>query len=42
MPTASVKVPVRYIDVGEKMENLQDFNPLAFIDSLLPESFEVS
>ena len=35
-----VKVPVRYIGVGEKMENLQDFNPLEFIDSLLPESFE--
>lgn len=32
-----VKVPVRYIGVGEKMENLQDFNPLEFIDSLLPE-----
>jgi fused signal recognition particle receptor len=37
-----VKVPVRYIGVGEKMENLQDFNPLEFIDSLLPESFEAS
>ena len=37
-----VKVPVRYIGVGEKMENLQDFNPLDFIDSLLPESFEAS
>ena len=33
-----VKVPVRYIGVGEKMHNLQDFNPLEFIDSLLPES----
>lgn len=32
-----VKVPVRYIGVGEKMENLQDFNPLEFIDSLLPD-----
>ena len=31
-----VKVPVRFIGVGEKMENLQDFNPLEFIDSLLP------
>lgn len=33
-----VKIPVRYIGVGEKMENLQDFNPLEFIDSLLPET----
>jgi fused signal recognition particle receptor len=33
-----VKIPVRYIGVGEKMENLQDFHPLEFIDSLLPES----
>ena len=33
-----VNVPVRYIGVGEKMHNLQDFNPLEFIDSLLPES----
>lgn len=33
-----VKVPVRFIGVGEKMENLQDFNPLEFIDSLLPEN----
>ena len=37
-----VKVPVRYIGVGEKMENLQDFSPLEFIDSLLPESFETN
>jgi fused signal recognition particle receptor len=36
-----VKVPVHYIGVGEKMEHLQDFNPLEFIDSLLPESFEI-
>jgi fused signal recognition particle receptor len=35
-----VKVPVLYIGVGEKMENLQDFNPLNFIDSLLPESLD--
>jgi fused signal recognition particle receptor len=35
-----VKIPVHYIGVGEKMEDLQDFNPLEFIDSLLPESLD--
>jgi len=35
-----VKVPVQYIGVGERMEDLQDFNPLDFIDSLLPDSLE--
>ena len=35
-----VKIPVRYIGVGEKMEDLQDFHPLDFIDSLLPESLD--
>ena len=33
-----VKIPVHYIGVGEKMEDLQNFNTLEFIDSLLPES----
>jgi fused signal recognition particle receptor len=35
-----VKVPVQYIGVGERMEDLQNFNPLDFIDSLLPDSLE--
>ena len=35
-----VKVPVQFIGVGERMEDLQDFNPLDFIDSLLPDSLE--
>lgn len=35
-----IKIPVHYIGVGEKMENLQDFHPLEFIDSLLPESLD--
>jgi len=30
---------VRFIGVGEKMEDLQDFHVLEFIDSLLPENF---
>ncbi|MDE0870920.1 MAG: signal recognition particle-docking protein FtsY [Flavobacteriales bacterium] len=30
-------IPVRFIGVGEKMEDLQDFHVLEFIDSLLPE-----
>jgi fused signal recognition particle receptor len=33
-----IKIPVNYIGVGEKMEDLQNFNTLEFIDSLLPES----
>ncbi|MDD3724362.1 MAG: signal recognition particle-docking protein FtsY, partial [Bacteroidales bacterium] len=28
------KIPVRYIGLGEKMEDLQIFNRRAFIDSL--------
>jgi fused signal recognition particle receptor len=32
-------IPVRFIGVGEKMEDLQDFHVLEFIDSLLPENF---
>ncbi len=35
-----IKIPVHYIGVGEKMESLQDFHPLEFIDSLLPESLD--
>lgn len=30
-------IPVRYIGVGEKAENLQDFHLQEFLDSLLPE-----
>lgn len=30
-------IPVRYIGVGEKLDNLQDFHLEAFLDSLLPE-----
>jgi fused signal recognition particle receptor len=28
------KIPVKYIGVGEKMEDLQVFNKMAFVDSL--------
>lgn len=35
-----IKIPVYYIGVGEKMESLQDFHPLEFIDSILPESLD--
>ena len=35
-----LKVPVRFGGVGEKMEDLQEFHPLEFVDSLLPESFD--
>lgn len=33
----SMNIPVRFIGVGEKMEDLQDFVVAEFIDSLLPE-----
>ena len=29
------KIPVKYIGIGEKMEDLQDFNRVEFVDSLL-------
>ena len=35
--SAQLHIPVRFIGVGEKMEDLQDFHVLEFIDSLLPE-----
>ena len=31
------KIPVKYIGVGEKIEQLQVFNRVEFVDSLLPE-----
>ncbi|REJ80379.1 MAG: signal recognition particle-docking protein FtsY [Bacteroidetes bacterium] len=31
------KIPVKYIGVGEKMEDLQEFNRMEFIDSLFSE-----
>ena len=34
----SMHIPVRFIGVGEKMEDLQDFVVAEFIDSLLPAS----
>ncbi|MDA0729531.1 MAG: signal recognition particle-docking protein FtsY [Bacteroidetes bacterium] len=35
-----MNVPVRFIGVGEKMEDLQDFHPMEFVDSLLPQSLD--
>ena len=32
--------PVRFVGVGEQMGDLQEFHPMEFVDSLLPESFE--
>lgn len=32
------KIPVKYIGIGEKMEDLQVFNPVAFVDSIFSES----
>ena len=33
------KIPVRFIGVGEQPEDLQVFNAMEFVDSLLPEQF---
>jgi fused signal recognition particle receptor len=35
-----LSVPVRFVGVGERMEDLQDFHPMEFVDSLLPESLD--
>lgn len=35
-----LKVPVRFVGVGEKMEDLQEFHPMEFVDSLLPQNLD--
>ncbi len=35
-----LSIPVRFIGIGEKMEDLQDFEMIEFIDSLLPADWE--
>ena len=35
-----LSIPVRFIGIGEKMEDLQDFEVIEFIDSLLPPDWE--
>jgi fused signal recognition particle receptor len=35
-----LNVPVRFVGVGEKMEDLQEFHPMEFVDSLLPQSLD--
>jgi fused signal recognition particle receptor len=37
-----LSIPVRFIGIGEKMEDLQDFDVIEFIDSLLPENWDKS
>ena len=37
-----LSIPVRFIGIGEKMEDLQDFDVIEFIDSLLPENWDES
>jgi fused signal recognition particle receptor len=37
-----LQVPVRFVGVGEKMEDLQEFHPMEFVDSLLPQSIDPS
>ena len=33
-----LKLPLRYIGVGEKIEDLREFRAGEFLDTLLPES----
>lgn len=35
-----LNIPVKYIGIGEKMEDLQDFELIEFIDSLLPSNWD--
>lgn len=35
-----LSIPVRFIGIGEKMEDLQDFQVMEFIDSLLPADWD--
>ena len=35
-----LSIPVRFVGIGEKMEDLQDFEMIEFIDSLLPANWE--
>ena len=35
-----LNIPVRFIGIGEKMEDLQDFEVMEFIDSLLPANWD--
>jgi len=37
-----LKIPVRYIGVGERVDDLRDFDPEAFVEALLDEGPEVS
>jgi len=36
-----LKIPVRYIGVGEKIDDLQIFNPTVFIEALFTTSTKV-
>lgn len=33
----ALKIPVRYVGLGEGLEDLQEFNPRAFVDALFQE-----
>ena len=35
-------IPIRFIGLGEKVEDLRVFDPEGFVDALLPESLGVS
>ena len=39
--TDQLSIPVRFIGIGEKMEDLQDFEVTEFIDSLIPATWDV-
>ena len=33
-------LPIRFVGLGERMEDLREFDPAAFVDALLPESLD--
>ena len=33
-------LPIRFVGLGERMEDLREFDPVAFVDALLPESLD--
>ena len=34
--TDDLKLPIRFVGVGEKPEDLQEFNPESFVEALIP------
>ncbi|HVF36192.1 MAG TPA: signal recognition particle-docking protein FtsY, partial [Candidatus Saccharimonadia bacterium] len=36
------RLPIRYVGVGESLEDLRVFDPVAYVDGILPARFETS